>query len=75
MPHFVLPKFSKVELCKLFNVRRVTSFALRLDGVPGSVGESIESELSKFNQLLEAGSADIKKYRYADDSMFEQRSR
>lgn len=63
-----MPKFSKVELCKLFNVRRVTAFALKC--VPASVGDAIESELARFNQLVEPGTADIRKYRYADDSMF-----
>lgn len=32
--------------------------------------QSLESELSPFNQLLSEERPDIKKFRYADDSMF-----
>jgi len=47
--HYVLPKFAKGELCKHFKVRRITSFAFKLDGLPQSIAESIEDELKEFN--------------------------
>lgn len=72
--HYVLPKFSKVELCKQFGVKRITAFALKLDGLPPAFGLQIEKELAQFDQLMEPGTADVKKYRYADDSMFQLRS-
>jgi len=68
--HYVLPKFAKAELCKVFGVKRVTSFALVFDGMPERLQLHLEKELEPFNQLVADGKADINKFRYADDSMF-----
>jgi hypothetical protein len=54
----------------MFSVKRLTSFALNLDGMPASLAEGILKELSPFNMLVTAKTADLSKFRYADDSMF-----
>jgi hypothetical protein len=38
----VLPKFAKVELCKYFNVKRLSCFALDFHQVTASVKEEVE---------------------------------
>jgi len=48
----VLPKFSKVELCKIFGVKRLTVFAVDFAKVGNQVKETFERELEEFNQLI-----------------------
>lgn len=48
----MLPKFSKVELCKVFGVKRLTVFSIDFAKVGFQVKEAIERELEEFNQLV-----------------------
>jgi len=70
----VLPKFTKVELCKLFGVKRLTAFAMMWDAFPHSMRIPLEEELSKFNMRISEDKADLDKFRFADDSMFVMRN-
>lgn len=49
LSHYVLPKFSKVELCKIFKVKHLTAFAIDFQRLPSSLKQSFETELSPFN--------------------------
>lgn len=69
----MLPKFAKVELCKLFGVKRLTAFAMMFDAFPDSMRKGLEEELSQFNQSISEDKADLSKFRFADDSMFVMR--
>lgn len=57
--HYVLPKFAKVELCKYFNVKRITSFAIDFTEFPASIKDAFRSELESFDQLIEPKTASL----------------
>jgi hypothetical protein len=42
----VLPKFSKVEFCKHFKTKRLSVFAVKLDGLPSQMAVDLEEEIS-----------------------------
>ena len=66
--HFIMPKFSKTELQKMFGVRRLTCFALDFEKME-PFKEKLLSGISEFNNNFET-KPDLTKFRYADDSMF-----
>ena len=70
--HYVLPKFAKADLSKLFGVKRISVFALQ--AVPPKIGDFLLTDIRQFDQLAASESADIHKFRYPDDSMFSMRS-
>ena len=53
IPHYVLPKFAKSDLCKFLNVRRLTSFAIKCSR------EELCKDISKFDQLSAITSGEI----------------
>ena len=44
--HYVLPKFSKVELCKMFKVKRVTCFAIDFEKAQASLKADMQAALA-----------------------------
>jgi len=44
--HYVLPKFSKVELCKIFGVRRLTCFAVCFEKTQPGLKAEMQTALS-----------------------------
>lgn len=68
--HFVLPKFAKNELQQVFGVRRLTTFGLNFSGMD-QYREKMTEKIAEFNNNFEA-KPDLNKFRYADDSMFNQ---
>ena len=70
--HFVMPKFSKGEISKAFGVKRITCFGLDIkDDHQIQLKNLILEKFGEFNNNFET-KPDLKKYRYADDSMFNQ---
>ena len=74
IPHWVLPKFSKTEMTKIFGVKRLTCFTLDFSKMSDAskvqeARDGIETMLKEYiNDPAEK--PDLTKFRYADDSMF-----
>ena len=74
IPHWVLPKFSKTEMTKIFGVKRLTCFTLDFSKMSDSskvqeARDGIETMLKEYGSDP-AEKPDLTKFRYADDSMF-----
>ena len=78
LDHYILPTFSKTDLSKLFNVKRITCFSLdfnvfeKQENIPSQIIElrdRLKKELEIFNNY-KSTPPNLKNYRYADDSMF-----
>ena len=74
IPHWVLPKFSKTEMTKIFGVKRLTCFTLDFSKMSDSskvqeARDGIETMLKEYGSDP-AEKPDLAKFRYADDSMF-----
>ena len=57
--HYVLPKFSKVELCQTFNVKRLTCFAIDFRQESVELQKAVETELSNFDMLIAPNTASL----------------
>ena len=68
LSHYILPKFSKSELQKMFGVRRITCFAIDFKNME-PFREKLLSDISDFSNNFQT-KPDLTKFRYADDSMF-----
>ena len=62
--HFVLPKFAKNELCKLFGVKRITCFLIDFSPCT-KLKDDLLKNWEQFNNLAET-KPDLDKYRFAD---------
>ena len=67
--HYILPKFGKSEVSKLFGVKHIMCFSVDLRQYK-IISNTILSELQLFNLNHQDGKPSLSKFRYADDSLF-----